>query len=126
MSDATNRFFPTRLPFFLVLALLPCLLSNSCASSTPARKVQLEKGLSPSAETDYLFLVYQDLLREDRKGEAMHNNANVLCLGERVVGQGLAASIVEVFLATAFEGGRHQRRIDGIETCRFSLDDANS
>lgn len=56
----------------------------------------------------------------------MHNNANVLCLGERVVGQGLAASIVEVFLATGFEGGRHQRRIDGIESCRFSLDDANS
>lgn len=56
----------------------------------------------------------------------LHNNANVLCLGERVVGQGLAASIVEVFLATAFEGGRHQRRIDGIESCRFALDDANS
>jgi ribose 5-phosphate isomerase B len=56
----------------------------------------------------------------------MHNNANVLCLGERVVGQGLAASIVDVFLATAFEGGRHQRRIDGIEACRFALDDANT
>lgn len=55
-----------------------------------------------------------------------HNNANVLCLGERVVGQGLAASIVDVFLNTAFEGGRHQRRIDGIETCRFALDDAKS
>jgi ribose 5-phosphate isomerase B len=55
-----------------------------------------------------------------------HNNANVLCLGERVVGQGLASSIVEVFLATAFEGGRHQRRVDGIEACRFALDDTNS
>jgi len=44
-----------------------------------------------------------------------HNNANVLCLGERVVGQGLAASVTEVFLETEFEGGRHQRRIDKIE-----------
>lgn len=47
----------------------------------------------------------------------MHNDANVLCLGERVVGQGLAVAIVDVFLATAFEGGRHQRRVDLIETC---------
>ena len=49
----------------------------------------------------------------------MHNNANVLCLGERVIGVGLAASIADAFLATDFEGGRHQRRIDLIETCRF-------
>jgi ribose 5-phosphate isomerase B len=47
----------------------------------------------------------------------LHNDANVLCLGERVVGQGLAASIVDVFLGTAFEGGRHQRRVDLIESC---------
>ena len=51
----------------------------------------------------------------------LHNDANVLCLGERVIGQGLAASIVDVFLDTAFEGGRHQRRVDMIETCRPSL-----
>jgi len=70
MPDATHRFFSTRLPLFLVLALLPCLLSNSCASSSSARKAQLERDLSASAETDYLFLVYQDLLREDRKDEA--------------------------------------------------------
>lgn len=44
-----------------------------------------------------------------------HNNANVLCLGERVVGPGLAASMVDVFLATVFQGGRHQRRIELIE-----------
>jgi ribose 5-phosphate isomerase B len=41
-----------------------------------------------------------------------HNNANILCLGERVLGQGAAAAIADVFLETAFEGGRHQRRID--------------
>ena len=44
-----------------------------------------------------------------------HNNANVLCLGERVLGQGLALDIARVFLATAFEGGRHLRRIEQIE-----------
>lgn len=44
-----------------------------------------------------------------------HNNANVLCLGERVTGTGLAFSIVDAFLDTAFEGGRHQRRIDLID-----------
>ncbi|EFL49744.1 sugar-phosphate isomerase, RpiB/LacA/LacB family [Solidesulfovibrio fructosivorans JJ]] len=47
----------------------------------------------------------------------LHNDANVLCLGERVIGTGLAASIVDVFLATDFEGGRHQRRVDLIESC---------
>lgn len=51
----------------------------------------------------------------------LHNDANVLCLGERVIGQGLAASIADVFIDTAFEGGRHQRRVDMIETCRPSL-----
>ncbi len=45
-----------------------------------------------------------------------HNNANVLCLGERVVGPGLAASVTDVFLSTEFEGGRHQRRIDLMES----------
>ena len=43
-----------------------------------------------------------------------HNDANILCLGGRVVGQGLAAELVDVFLSTDFEGGRHQRRIDQI------------
>jgi ribose 5-phosphate isomerase B len=43
-----------------------------------------------------------------------HNDANVLCLGQRVVGAGLARSIVEAFVATPFEGGRHQKRLDKI------------
>lgn len=41
-----------------------------------------------------------------------HNNANVLCLGARVIGPGLAAEMVRVWLSTAFAGDRHQRRIE--------------
>lgn len=41
-----------------------------------------------------------------------HNNANILALGERVVGKGLALEIVEAWLGTEFEGGRHQKRVD--------------
>lgn len=41
-----------------------------------------------------------------------HNNANIICLGERVTGQGLAIDMVRIFLETPFEGGRHQRRIE--------------
>ena len=43
-----------------------------------------------------------------------HNNANILALGGRVVGAGLALELVDVFLSTEFEGGRHQRRVDQI------------
>ena len=43
-----------------------------------------------------------------------HNNANVLALGARVVGDELAKDILRVWLATEFEGGRHQRRLDKI------------
>ena len=41
-----------------------------------------------------------------------HNDANVLALGERLIDRPLALTCVEVFLDTAFEGGRHQRRVD--------------
>lgn len=41
-----------------------------------------------------------------------HNDANVLCLGARIIGIELAQAIAEAFLAGTFEGGRHQRRID--------------
>ena len=48
------------------------------------------------------------------KATRMHNDANALCMGGRVVGVGLALELVDVFLETEFEGGRHQRRIDQI------------
>ena len=44
----------------------------------------------------------------------LHNNANVLCFGGRVVGPGLAVELVDSFLNAKFEGGRHQRRVDMI------------
>ncbi|HQR30181.1 MAG TPA: ribose 5-phosphate isomerase B [Anaeromyxobacteraceae bacterium] len=43
-----------------------------------------------------------------------HNDANVLCVGERVIGLGLGGAVVKAFLAEPFEGGRHQRRVDKI------------
>ena len=43
-----------------------------------------------------------------------HNDANILCLGARMTGVELAKAIVEAFLTTGFEGGRHKRRIDKI------------
>jgi ribose 5-phosphate isomerase B len=45
----------------------------------------------------------------------LHNDANILCMGGRVIGVGIALEMVELFLKTPFEGGRHQRRIDLIE-----------
>ncbi len=44
----------------------------------------------------------------------LHNDANVLCLGGRVVGPGLACELVDIFLNTEFEGGRHAVRIQKI------------
>lgn len=41
----------------------------------------------------------------------LHNDANVLCMGGRVVGAGLATELVDVFLHTDYEGGRHARRV---------------
>ena len=43
-----------------------------------------------------------------------HNNANVLSIGARVVGFGLAEEILETFLVTEFEGGRHARRVEQV------------
>ena len=45
----------------------------------------------------------------------LHNDANVLCIGERVVGLGLGAAIVKAFLETRFEGGRHERRVQKLK-----------
>ena len=44
----------------------------------------------------------------------MHNNANVLCMGARVVGAGLALDLVDLFLNTEFEGARHIKRVEKV------------
>lgn len=45
-----------------------------------------------------------------------HNDANILCLGERITGEYLALDIVDIWLGTEFSGGRHQKRVDMFET----------
>ncbi|MUV37398.1 Ribose-5-phosphate isomerase [Lentibacillus sp. JNUCC-1] len=49
------------------------------------------------------------------KATRQHNNANVLAMGERVVGPGLAREVAKAFLETEFEGGRHQNRVGKID-----------
>lgn len=44
-----------------------------------------------------------------------HNDANVVCMGSRLIGEEMAREILKVFLGTPFEGGRHQRRIDQLD-----------
>ena len=44
-----------------------------------------------------------------------HNDANVLCIGERITGLGLGGAIVKAFLETSFEGGRHERRVQKLK-----------
>lgn len=62
------------------------------------------KGIRAACCSDYFSAKYT----------RAHNDANVLCIGARVLGAGLAIELVDVFLETKFEGGRHQRRIDKI------------
>lgn len=52
-----------------------------------------------------------------------HNNANVLCLGARVLGPDLSLAILETFLNTRFEGGRHQQRISMLDHLGHSPSD---
>ncbi len=44
-----------------------------------------------------------------------HNNANILCLGARLIGSDAAEEIMHIFLSTDFEGGRHARRVKQLE-----------
>jgi ribose 5-phosphate isomerase B len=50
-----------------------------------------------------------------------HNDSNILIMGGRVIGKGLASEIVDTWLSTAFEGGRHQRRLDKINEIDANL-----
>jgi ribose 5-phosphate isomerase B len=48
------------------------------------------------------------------KSSREHNDCNVLCLGERLIGTAMAEAVLDVFLSTPFAGGRHERRVDQI------------
>jgi len=52
----------------------------------------------------------------------LHNDANVLCLGARIVGPGTAESLLEAFLGSSFEGGRHTRRVRKIDLSKSDQD----
>ncbi len=78
-------------------AILIC--GTGIGMSMSANKI---RGIRAAVCSDYYSAKYTRL----------HNNANVLCLGGRVLGQGLALELVEVFLDTEFEGGRHTDRIE--------------
>ena len=80
-------------------AILCC--GTGIGISMAANKV---KGIRAAAVSDYF----------SAKFTRMHNDANCLCLGARVIGVGLALELVDVFLETGFEGGRHQTRVDQI------------
>lgn len=80
-------------------AILIC--GTGIGISMAANKV---KGIRAACCSDYFSAKYTRL----------HNDANCLCMGGRVVGAGLALELVDVFLKTEFEGGRHQRRVDQI------------
>ena len=45
-----------------------------------------------------------------------HNDANILCFGERIVGRGVAESILDSWIESSFDGGRHCGRVDKIES----------
>ena len=83
-----------------ILGILCC--GTGIGISIAANKV---KGVRAACCSDYF----------SAKLTRQHNDANILCMGGRVVGPGLANELVDVFLNTEFEGGgRHQRRIDQI------------
>lgn len=81
------------------LGILVC--GTGIGMSIAANKV---KGIRAAACSDHFSAKYTRL----------HNNANVLCLGGRVIGTGTAVELADTFVSTKFEGGRHQKRIDMI------------
>ena len=81
------------------LGILVC--GTGIGMSIAANKV---KGIRAAACSEHFSAKYTRL----------HNNSNVLCLGGRVIGVGTAIELVDLFVDTSFEGGRHQTRVDKI------------
>ena len=83
------------------LCILCC--GTGIGMSIAANKI---KGIRAAAVSDVFSARYT----------RMHNDANVLCLGSRVIGVGLAWELVEAFVTAEFEGGKHARRVDEIRS----------
>ena len=81
------------------LGILVC--GTGIGMSIAANKV---KGIRAAAVSEHFSAKYTRL----------HNNSNVLCLGGRVIGVGTAIELVDLFVDTAFEGGRHENRVNKI------------
>ena len=81
------------------LGILVC--GTGIGMSMAANKVN---GIRAAAVSDHFFPKYTRL----------HNNANILCLGGRVIGVGTALELADLFVDTEYEGGRHQKRLDMI------------
>ncbi len=81
------------------MGILVC--GTGIGMSLAANKV---KGIRAAVCSDHFSAKYTRL----------HNNSNILCLGGRVIGIGTALELVDLFVSTEFEGGRHQARIDKI------------
>lgn len=58
-----------------------------------------------------LLVANEDMVRFSR----LHNNANILCMGEKYVTPYLAKKYLDIFINTQFEGGRHERRVNKME-----------
>ena len=81
------------------LGILVC--GTVIGMSMAANKVN---GIRAAAVSDHFSAKYTRL----------HNNANILCLGGRVIGIGTALELADLFVDTEYEGGRHQKRLDMI------------
>ena len=79
------------------LGILVC--GTGIGMSIAANKVN---GIRAAAVSDHFSAKYTRL----------HNNANILCLGGRVIGIGTALELADLFVDTEYEGGRHQKRLD--------------
>ena len=81
------------------MGILVC--GTGIGMSLAANKI---KGIRAAVLSDHFSAKYTRL----------HNDSNVLCLGGRVIGEGTAIELADIFVDTQFEGGRHQRRVDMI------------
>ena len=82
-----------------ITGILVC--GTGIGMSLAANKI---KGIRAAAVSEHFSAKYKRL----------HNNSNILCLGGRVIGVGTALELVDLFVDTEFEGGRHQTRVDMI------------